>query len=149
MNSRLFLITLAALVTSSSSFLLPSAPTPMKGMVLGNRDQVVASTKLYSLAPEGMDPETWEKFRRLCMEEGEEEGKMEIGVELSDTDMIGWIEGMDKMTPEEYKKALNDKVVKALEDQRARGTNGNRATDNYFENLNRRPQGDGRRSGRF
>ena len=41
------------------------------------------------------------------------------------------------------------KVVKALEDQRARGTNGNRATDNYFENLNRKPQGDGGRSGRW
>jgi len=147
MNSRLFLITLVALFTSASSFLLPYS-TSMKGMVLGNKGQL-ASTKLYSIKPEDMDPETWEKFKRLCNEDGEEEGKMEMGVELSDTDMIGWIEGMDKMTPEEYKKALNDKVVKALEDQRARGTNGNRATDNYFDNLNQRPQGDGKRSGRW
>jgi len=148
MNSRLFLITLAALATSGSSFLFPTSPSNSMRGIMSSKGQVVG-TKLYSAKPEDMDPETWEKFKRLCMEEGEEEGKMEIGVELSDTDMLGWIEGMDKMTPEEYKKALNDKVVKALEEQRARGTNGNRATDNYFENLNKKPQGDGGRSGRW
>jgi len=141
--NTLFFIAFMALFSSVSSFLI-SAPSRSPSFVASR-----AATATFATRPEDMDAETWEKFKRLCNEEGEEEGKMELGVELGDTDMMGWIEGMDKMTPEEYKAALNQKVVKALEDQRARGTNGNRATDNYFENLNSKPRGDGNRSGRW